>query len=74
MPVIGKTKYTLYLDPENVEYLRSKAGDSYMSKGLSGLVDAYLAQVVKLMKASEKLGKRKLTWSHLMEIMRVKTT
>ena len=55
MAVKGKIKISLWLDADNVEYLRQHFKGRASGDSLSTFVDKYLARSVKFCKANEKL-------------------
>lgn len=79
MPVSGKMKVTVYLDPENVEYIRSQwvrsgQGESHGRNGhnicMSKLVDSYLAELVKGLKAGKAVDKKgRFNWVDVLKEM-----
>lgn len=75
MPVEGKNRYTIYLTPEYVDYLRDQWGDAnFMENGLSGVLDAFLKQQVKAMRFMERItkGRKKISKKTVEEILKVK--
>lgn len=76
MAIENKHAYKVYLTPEYVDFLRNEYQDEVAAEnGLSGLLDAYLKQVVTLLKASKRIPGRKrrpLSWNSLKELMGMK--
>ena len=75
MAIEGKKVYAVYLDPQNVEYLRSQwGGESFMGQGLSGLVDAYIRVLVTVLKKGKAVDKKgRINWVYLVrDLMAIK--
>ena len=66
MAVIGKKKYQIYLDVENVEFLRSHFETRSNTGGLSGFLDKYVARSVCMIKDNKEIFDSippgKMTW------------
>lgn len=55
MAVEGKKEFKVYLDEDNVEYLRQYFKGRAAGDSLSTFIDKYLARSVKVAKANKKL-------------------
>jgi hypothetical protein len=55
MAIDGKKKYQLYLDEENVEYLKKHFSQRPNAGGISGLVDKYLDRCVIMHKDNQDI-------------------
>lgn len=55
MAIEGKKKYQLYLDEENVEFLKNHLSQRPNAGGISGLVDKYLARCVFMIKENQDI-------------------
>lgn len=75
MAVQGKKAYKLYLDEENIEFLKSYLDRRRASGGLSALVDKYLARCVFMVKENQdifdNLEPGKLKFNKLMQLMKI---
>jgi len=78
MAIKNKVKYGVYLNPDNVEFLRKEYGDAaFMEEGgLSLLLDTVLGQAVKTIKffGRDKVGKSRLKVKTLQEFFQIKET
>jgi len=75
MAIKNKKFYGLYLNPENVDFLRQEYGDSeIMGSGLSGICDAVLGQAVRMIKfmGRNKDGRSRLKLVTLQEFFQIK--
>lgn len=69
MAVKNKKKYSLYLDEENAEYVKSFLELTKNKGGLSGVVDGYLKTMAFTLKASGyRKGQKKMTPAQLIRI------
>lgn len=75
MAIPEKKAYKLYLDEENVEFLRSYLRNRRNQQGLSGLVDKYLARCVWMIKNNQDIFKKiepgKLTFSKFWQLLKL---
>jgi hypothetical protein len=68
MAVKNKERYTVYLDPDNTEYVKSFLETTKNKGGLSGLVDSYLATMANTLRVSGYQPGQKLTAAKLLKI------
>lgn len=54
MAIEGKKKYQLYLDKNNVEFLRTYFDTRPNAGGISGLLDKYIARCVVMVKENRE--------------------
>lgn len=76
MAIKNKVKYGVYLNPDNVEFLRKEYGDAaFMEEGgLSGLLDTCLCQAVRTIKffGKNKVGVSRLKVKTVQEFFQIK--
>lgn len=69
MPIKNKERYTVYLDKENTEYVKSFLETTKNKGGLSGVVDGYMKTMAMTLRMSGyKAGQKKLTPAQILRI------
>ena len=75
MAIPGKKRYTLFLDEENMEYLRKHFAYAKNSGGVSALVDKYLSRCVFMHKENkdifDKIEPGKMTFKNFLQLIKL---